>query len=145
MATWPAHLSLLDLITLCSVNGTHYEIPHCGAFLQKIYFIIFALIDIETWKYSLHMEVARVVEAYSIQGGVLLIQKGHPPTLLTWSYGSLWSFSALHITQQNLTSRKSYLIQPRKRISYVPVHFKYKTPICSTNYVNHLHNLTRTK
>ena len=32
LATWPAHLNLLDLITLCWVNGTNYEIPHCGAF-----------------------------------------------------------------------------------------------------------------
>ena len=33
LATWPAHLSLLDIIILTIlVNGTNYEVPHCGAF-----------------------------------------------------------------------------------------------------------------
>ena len=31
LATCPAHLNLLDLITLI-ILGTTYEVPHCGAF-----------------------------------------------------------------------------------------------------------------
>ena len=33
LATCPAHLNFLDLITLTILGeGTHYEVPHCGAF-----------------------------------------------------------------------------------------------------------------
>ena len=33
LATCPAHLNLLNLITLTILgNGTNYEVPHCGAF-----------------------------------------------------------------------------------------------------------------
>jgi hypothetical protein len=32
LARWPAHLNLLDLITLTILGGrTHYEVPNCGA------------------------------------------------------------------------------------------------------------------